>query len=260
MGSVAQGAQRIPLLKLQFQAACGADVVVRSLSIGHSGRGDASDLSRVYALVNGQRVSHAVSLSARQPTLLTIASLTVPACQTKDLLLAADIAANAQAAGEHALSLVAVQASVPVTILASDVSAPARITPHPSQAAISVLFRPLLTSVSYGDGRIVARLLVTGGSTVDQQLNALTLTNDGSAHDADVQSLVLETSAGEQLSAPLAQMAGRTIHIVLTHPLVLQRNQSRLLQLRANVRASRTHTIQLTLDEPSDAEVSPLPR
>jgi hypothetical protein len=111
-----------------------------------------------------------------------------------------------------------------------------------------------LTPVYWGTDRIVARLLLSGGSSADQEVTAITFTNDGSAHDADMQNIYMETSSHQQLSEPVAQMDGRTVRIVFDPPLKLQRNAAKLLHLRADVRASASHTIEWTIDEPSDVE------
>ena len=44
------------------------------------------------------------------------------------------------------------------------------------------------------------------------------------------------------------------MRFVLSPPLILKKNQTRLLELKADVRASRSRTIQLIIEEPGDIE------
>ena len=46
----------------------------------------------------------------------------------------------------------------------------------------------------------------------------------------------------------------RCVRFVLSPPLILKKNQTRLLELKADVRASRSRTIQLIIEEPGDIE------
>lgn len=256
-GSVPQGAQRVPMLTVKMQASCAADIPVTSLTLMHGGLGDAADILRVYALSGIQRVTRVASVSARNPTILRLpASFSVPACQSTTLTIVTDFSGGAATGGEHRLDLVSVVAAATTTILPSAATPrlPLSVTPHPSQPTITADFRPVTETQYYGANRLVARLLLTAGAGADQQISAITFFNDGTARDSDMQNLYLETASHVRVSDVAAHMDGRTVRITLNPPLLLERNDSKLLNLRADIRASRTHTIRWTIESPSDIE------
>jgi len=255
--SVPQGAQRVPILTLLLAAPCGADRTVSSLTLRHAGLGAASDILRVYAMDGLKRISRTRSVPQRDPLVLRLSSVVVPSCGERTVSLFADFSRTAASGGEHRFSLTAVDAGGDATITEAPASAtmPAlNVTPHAGQPSVTAEMKPVLTSVSYGADRIVARLLLTGGKTADQRILAVTFTNDGSARNTDLRNLYLETASRTRLSIAAPQMDGKTVRLTLDPPLALGRNEVKLLQLRADVRASRTRTIQWTVEEPSDVE------
>lgn len=257
--SIPQGAQRVPFLTLRLQASCDAPIAVSSLTLRHAGRGNATDILRAYASIGGTRWSRAVSVPARNPFTLRLRSVVVPACGEASIIVLADLSSSAQASGEHRFDVLSVgtQSGVAIQTSSSASSSPAalRVTPHATTPDVTSEFRSVLTSKEYGTARVVARFLLKGGRASDQNVLSITFTNDGSARNGDLQRLYLESSSQQRLSVPLAQMEGDTARITLTPPLPLRRNQSVLLQLRADVRASRTRTIDFVIEEPSDIEL-----
>ncbi len=254
--SIPQGAQRVPFLTLRLKASCDAPIAVSSLTLRHAGRGNATDILRAYASMGGTRLSRAVSVPARNPFTLRLRSVVVPACDEASIIVLADLSSSAQASGEHRFDVLSVgtQSGVAVQTSSSSSSSPAalRVTPHATAPDVTSAFRSVLTSKEYGTARVVARFLLKGGKASNQNVLSITFTNDGSARNGDLQRLYLESSSQQRLSVPLAQMEGDTARITLTPPLLLRRNQSVLLQLRADVRASRTRTIDFIIEEPSD--------
>jgi len=258
--SIPQGAQRVPFLTLRLKASCDAPIAVSSLTLRHAGRGNATDILRAYASMGGTRLSRAVSVPARNPFTLRLRSVVVPACDEASIIVLADLSSSAQASGEHRFDVLSVGTQNGVDVQTSSSfssSSPAalRVTPHATAPDVTSAFRSVLTSKEYGTARVVARFLLKGGKASNQNVLSITFTNDGSARNGDLQRLYLESSSQQRLSVPLAQMEGDTARITLTPPLLLRRNQSVLLQLRADVRASRTRTIDFVIEEPSDIEM-----
>jgi hypothetical protein len=249
-GSVPLGAQRIPVSALHLQASCTGDVHISSLTVKHAGLGNASDILRVYVMQDGKRISRALSVSAKNSVMLRI-NTTVAACKTSDVGLFMDLSKTAEAGSEHRFDVLSLQADGSVVLQKGTSAPPLRVTPSSPEPSLQVDFRPVLTDVSYGDGRILARVLLTG-TQADQRILSITFTNDGSAAKSDLQNLYLETADRTRLSKPVPQMDGKTVHIDLVPPLILGRGESKLLYLRGDVRASRTHTIEWTIDLPSD--------
>ncbi len=252
--SVPQGAQRVGMLNVSLKASCAADITISSFIVSHSGLGDVHDLSRLYVFNGLQRVSRGAVPSDYAPATLRLRSFTLKACQTTNLVVAADFSPTAAAGGEHRLSLREIVASAPVTIILSTAKTPLTVTPHVGASTISAVFLPIHTSVLYGSNRTVARLRLTNDGSDTQDITSMTLTNDGSARDSDLQHLTLYSSASETISDTLATLDGSTARLWLTTPLRLEAHEERMIELHADVRASRRKTIDFILEEPSDIE------
>jgi len=254
--SVPPGAQRVTMLMLNLSASCSGDIFVHGVTVTHGGMGAVRDLSSVYAMSDGQRISRGRALSSGDGsvTLTFRPALTVPACGEKDLSIMADFSPDAAVTGEHRLSLLSsgsIDAGDAIVTLEGSVDAPVRRTAGTEQGSVTTEFLPLLQRITYGDHRIVARLRLTAEGTYDQIVDAITLTNDGSARDGDLQNLTLETSRGQTL-ARLSSLREHLALFVLTTPLTMERGQVFLLTVRADVRAGRRRTVGFTLEEPGD--------
>ncbi|MFH1444785.1 MAG: hypothetical protein ABIG34_05385 [Candidatus Peregrinibacteria bacterium] len=253
--SVPTGAQRVEMIVLNLSASCSGGVAMHGVTVTHRGLGAIRDISSVYAMSDGVRVSRARALSSRDGTVtLTFRpAVVVPACGVRHLSIMANFSADASRAGEHRITLSgpgdidAQNASVSLT---SASRAPVRRTVGVNQGSVDVAFLPLLSRVRYGTHRTVARLRLTA-EEYDQAIDALTLTNDGSARAADLQNLTLETSRGEVL-ARLSSLEDDRAPFVFSTPFIMKRGQMFLLTVRADVLASRRRTIGFMLEEPSD--------
>lgn len=254
--SVPPGAQRVTMLDLHFSASCSGDIAVRGVTVTHGGMGDVRDISSVYAMSDGQRISRGRALSSGDGSAMLAfrPAITVPVCGEKNVSIMADFASDAVVTGEHRLSLLAagdIDARGVTVTLEGGADAPVRRTVGAEQGSITAEFLPLLVRVTYGDHRTVARLRLTAEGTYDQAVDAITLTNDGSARDTDLQNLALETSRGQVL-ARLPSLRDHLAPFILTTPLTIERGQVFLLTVRADVRAGRRRTIGFTLEEPGD--------
>ena len=258
-GSVPLGAQRVPMLTLRMTASCGGDVRVASLTLQHRGLGSPQDIAGLYAFLNGVRRSRSVAPGGKNGTAtLTLRGVTVPACGTVSLEILGDVKSTAASSGEHAFSLVwagsvVTDPPVPVVLnLAGD--AAARTVPVGTVVGtVTADPLPLPNTLSYGAARTLARLRLTAKGD-DRRLIAITFVNDGSARDADLQNLFLETSGHTRLSPTVLTLQGDRIRVELQPPLVLKRNEVRLVQLLGDVRASRRKTVRLIIQEQGDIE------
>ena len=254
--AVPPGAQRVTMLTLSLSASCSGDIDVHGVTVLHKGMGAIRDIASVYAMHDGQRISRGRALSSADgsASLSFRPALTVPSCGTADIVILADFSADALAAGEHRITVERPEdmdaGDATVTLLASP-RAPVRTTTGVQQGSMAAEFLPLLTRMSYGDHRTVARLRLSADGAYDQVLDAITLTNDGSSRNTDLQHLTLETSRGQVL-AGLASLRDDLAPFVLSSPLSVERGQVFLLTVRADVRASRRRTIDFTLEEPGD--------
>jgi tetratricopeptide (TPR) repeat protein len=114
---------------------------------------------------------------------------------------------------------------------------------------------PLLLPLSYGDGRTVGRFRFTAGKK-DERILAVTLTNKGSASGEDLRNIRFVDSRLRPLSLSANAMSLRTVRLVIPSPWIIPRGQSVLVNVLADIRASRRHTVLLSIDSPSDVETT----
>jgi len=257
--SVPMGAQRVPMLLLQLSASCTGEVTLKSITLEHGGMGDRSDLRSLYILDGNRRLTRGRFFSSKQDavTLSFPSGYSIPACDSSLLSVVADFSSFAAVSGEHRIlvrSSTAFDAGSATVSLAGSETSEVRRTVGQSQGSVSVAFLPLVSSVSYGNRRTVARLTMTADGSYDQMIDSLTLTNDGSARGNDLQNLSLETQRGVVL-AHLSALSENRASFILSAPYFLERGQTVRLDVRADIRASRRRTIDFSLEEPSDAIV-----
>lgn len=257
-GSVPLGAQRVPLLTLQMTASCAGSVRVASLTLEHRGLGKPQDIAGLYAFQKVRRSRSVAPSGKKGIATLHLRAVTVPACATMSLDILGDISGSAAAAGEHGFTLVwsgnvVTDPAVPVTLNLAGEAAARTIPVGPSVGTITADSLSLPNTLSYGSARTLARLRLTARGE-DQQITAITFVNDGSARDADLQNLFLETSGKTRLSSTVAALDGDRVRVELQPPLLLKRNEVRLVQLLGDVRASRRKTVRLIIQEPGDME------
>ncbi len=258
-GSVPLGAQRVPMLTLRMTASCAKDVHVVSLTLQHQGLGSPQDIAGLSAFFKGVRRSRSAVPSGRRGTAtLTLRGVAVPACGTLSVDILGDVKSTAASSGEHAFSVlwagnVVTDPTVPVVLNLAGDAATRTIPVGNAVGTVTADALPLPSTLTYGSARTIARLRLTAKGD-DRQLTAITFVNDGSARDADLQNLFLETSGHTRLSPTIPALQGDRVRVELQPPLVLRRNEARLVQLLGDVRASRRKTVRLLIQEPGDIE------
>jgi hypothetical protein len=257
-GSVPKGAQRVPLLVLSMEASCEEDVTIEELVVRHGGLGDENDLTNVYVTDGTRRLSRAVSFSgADKIARLRIGSLTIEKCEKKTVIVVVDFSSDAASGSQHRLSIekdgiVSTADNVSITNTAGK-----PVTTVPGNIGrITVMYPALTRAVSYGANRTVGRLSFEADNVSDHEISAITLTNNGSAQGTDLKNLRLRLSNGEYVGSSETSLDGDTVRFEFDPPLLLERNQTRLLNVIADIRASRRRTIQLEVEESSDIEAT----
>ncbi len=256
MGSIARGAQRVPVLTVQLQASCDGPVKVTSMTIARKGLGTTSDIARMYVLNGLTRITRSFPLSVRGESLvLPLRNVNLAACESRLLTVAVDIAADANPASEHVFSLVRVDAgTATVNYSLADDDTTLNVGASGTPATVTAELLPVLTPPRFGGNRTIARLSVQGTAGKDQRITAITLTNNGSASNGDLQRLYWVTRTGEAISEVIPQLQGRSARIELDPGLLLEGRDTKLIELRADVRASIKRTIRWSIEEPSDIE------
>ena len=258
-GSIARGAQRVPVLSITVEASCNtAPVRVTSLTVTHAGLGASTDIARVYVLLGFARITRSFPLPAHgEPLVLPLRNLTLSACESRNLTLAVDFSSDASIASEHVFSVTNVDAGkASVSYVSSKQDATLNVGASGTPAMVAAELLPVLTPVSYGSQRTIARLSLQGTGGKDQRVTAITLTNNGSASDDNLQNLAWFLRTGEKISDAIPQLQGRIARITFDPGLLLQGRDTKLIELRADVRASRKKTIRWSMEEPSDVEAT----
>lgn len=254
-GSVARGAQRVPVAIITLAVPCSSEAAtVNSVTIQRSGLGLSSDIARAYLLSGTSRISRAYPLPSKDdPLTLIVRGLKISPCASEQVVLAVDFSSQAQVASEHVFRVQAVEAKNATVTIDDAAQSTLQVGASGTPAVVTAELLPVLTSINYGRNRTVARLSVQGTAGKDQRITAITLTNNGSAKDTDLQNLAWYTRTGERISAVIPQMQGRTARIVLD-AFLLEGRDTKLIELRADVRASRKRTIRWELEETADIE------
>ncbi|PIR52842.1 hypothetical protein COU76_04310 [Candidatus Peregrinibacteria bacterium CG10_big_fil_rev_8_21_14_0_10_49_10] len=256
--SLQPGAQRVPMLSLRFTASCSGDAEIRSVRVRRKGLGSSEDILSVYALEGNQRLTQGTHLSREGYTTLRFRGVVVPPCGTTFIDVSADFSPDAAIAGEHSMTVERAEdidaGTVHVALVRkSSSSVPTRAV-GPVRGNIAVSYLTVRTPVRYGTQRTLQRLQLQADGKEDHLIHSITFTNRGSARNADLQNLFLQAGRNRQVSRVEQKLSGDSIRFILDPPLLLQKNQTRLLELKADVRASRSHTINLLIEEPSDVE------
>lgn len=258
-GSVPPGAQRVEMLRLRVTASCADDVPINTLTVQRRGLGANSDIEAVYAIHRGVRISQARSISRRDGLIdLNVRRLYLPACETEDIIIYADFSPDAAIAGEHRIELKGVdagKATVRIDHRAGDFTRTRSTTGAPV-GQISVEYLDINQRVHYGSRQRISRFTLTADNRDDHLVHAITFTNNGSASNDDLQDLYIEFR-NRSVSTVAPEMIGDKVRLEFNPPFALPKNHTLKFGLRADVRASRSRTIQFVIEEPADIEAAP---
>jgi hypothetical protein len=259
-GSIAQGASRIPLGILNLSASCDADIHINSIRLQHRGFGDMKDVRGVYLMNGFRRISRARGFDARSRLAdLRIPNLVIPACSAVRFDVLADFQQNATVASEHGIGLLSssdIQSTAKATVLEEAHLREVVMTTPKKEGTISVNFLSVNSRVSYGHREIVARIQFTADGANDMLLKKMTLRNLGDARDMHLINFTLENRIETVLTTPSQRMKGRYVSLEFSPTYVLERGKTIVLLLKANMKGSRSDTINFTLEEPSDLEAT----
>jgi len=255
--SVPPGATRVEMFQMRMSVPCGQEnVPVEAISVQRRGMGSTEDITGVYAIVNGKRMTRSHPITRRDGWVqLRFREFEVPACGTIDVKIHADFSSEASPAGEHYFVLYHprhIEADARQIIVTQRKSVRAvRETVGRKLGTVSVTYLQLLKRVKYGFKRDVMRFQLEADSIDDHLLRVITLTNDGAARFMDLQNLYLTGTRGP-VTGRIANMDDDTVRLVFEPPVLLKKNEKRIFVLRANVLASRRRTIKFIVEEPGD--------
>ncbi len=261
IGSVPQGATRIPLGTLDLSASCDYPIHVDSISLRHVGLGNAQDVTGVYAVQGFSRVTRVASFDPRSSTAtLRFRAVTVPACGAVSLTILGDTATDAGVASEHGIDLRSVSDIVSsaqrTTLSLGDATLRQKTTPS-SHGSLSVRLLPVTGRLRYGRIETVARLQFTAETSGAHLLERIVLTNTENARDMDLQSFTLETPSGKVLTPITPRMRGYTVALSFKPTHIVRAGETLVLNLKALVQGSITKKVNFVLEEAGDLVARP---
>ncbi len=257
--SIAQGAQRVAVLTLSLKNSCLADQTPETVVVHHRGLGSVRDIGRVYAMKDGKRLTRPAVLREDGTAVLRFRNFTIPDCKEAVIDIAVDFSADAAVAGQHFFTVdagsdIVLRSHDAVTLLPSVQGRTDTAAGDTADSAITIEHLPLPFTLTYGAGRILARVRLDAEGRHDQMIRSITFTNRGSARDHDLQNLFLQRSNGTAVSETIPGLDGRSVTLTLNRPLVLGAHDSMQILLRGDVRASRRRTVQFVIEEPGDID------
>lgn len=259
--TIPRGARRIPMLSLQLKASCSGPVLVKSITIHHTGMGATNDISQVTLMegVNRESRSAVFQMPSATATIQT-PTLRIDACKTRLMTIAMDLSADAAIGAEHRLSILSAQdiQTDSQVVLAEPMnqgsSAPSAITPSSIGSVTYTSLPSSSINVLFGKNRTLLRFSLKASAEAKQSIQAITFVNKGSARDTDIKHVGIWSTDAKLLSDEVESLTNDSVRIPFSKPLILQKNQTRIFTLRADVTASKRRTLKLVIEEESDIE------
>ncbi len=252
------GATRIPMLDIYAWASCEADVKIEELGLLHVGAGKPADLSGVYLADDGRRLSRVVTFNANGEAWVRPQALMIKKCDAVKLGVFADISPSASPTGEHGISLALADRVISSAKIVSVTRSDERsvITTAARQSGvITAHFLPLQGGyLRYGRRETVARLQLSADGKANHLLKKITLTNLENARDMQLVDFIIETRDGKTLTRVAQRMQGKKVTLTFDPTYILRRNQTVMLLVKAEMRASANTKARFTLEEEADLE------
>ena len=168
IGTVARGAQRIPLLELSLEASCTEPVALGAVTVVHGGQGHRSDILRIYALEEGKRVSLTTAFGSDNTATVRFRSFAIPACRTRTLTFAVDMSPDATALASHQFTIELLSDIATSATVSGNLRASSSLSLAPKKyGVISVTYLDLPRTLSFGKQRIVSRFRLQADSADD---------------------------------------------------------------------------------------------
>ncbi len=261
IGSIPQGASRVPFLTVSMSASCDSEIRVTSIDLKHTGLGSPKDIASVYAVEGFSRITRVAHFDVRRSDLtLRFRSLVLPKCGAITFTVYGDMKSDAAVAAEHSIQIESssgiVSSAAQIDLSAGD---PTRkvIAPPESAGSLTIRMLPTNTRVRYGRIETVARVQLTAGQKTSQLLKRITFTNTETARDMDLQWFSLQRLSGTGLTAPAPHMRGYKVTLEFSPTFILHAGQTVVLHLKAEARGSQTKKINFTIEETADIVASP---
>ncbi len=257
--TVPQGAQGVVMMSVDLTASCDDDVIISELTVLHEGFGDDSDISGVYASIDGARVSRKRTLDSQDQTadLRFTSPLTVSACQTVTLDIVADFDTTLTAGAEHNLAL-ELPADFQSNALDVEGNFPVRGNTFRIAAvtsgSIEVDYRTVSPNeIDVGDTKkVLGKFELSANSVEDQTVYSITLEQNGSASDGDVVNLQIRRSDGTVLTNTVAATVADYVTFVFDPPFTVLEGDNITFEIVGDVEGGAGETVSFHVEETGD--------
>ncbi len=253
--TIAKGAQRVPMLSLDLTASCDDDIRITSIGLQHHGMGKASNIRGVYFSDASRRLSRSTTFDRATSLASTrFSNLLIARCDTVHMDLLVDFSPHADAGSEHAIDIVKnmIQSSAAGVTVTQDTTKQTIALSPVSAPILEMSFLGSPSRVSFGLYRTVARLQIRNVSSDAIEIKKLTLTNNGTARDYDLRSLSLESTKGDHISEVQPHMRAHAVSFFFDPYFRLDRGDTKVLILKADVWGSQLKTMQFVIEENGD--------
>lgn len=257
--TIPKGAIGVVMLSTDFTASCDDTVIIENLTVLHEGFGAVTDISGVYAAVNGARVTRKRTIDAEDQTsdLRFSSPLILDPCETVTVDVVADFSSTASTASEHNL----------VVELPSDVFSNAKsVTGNfplrgksfrmaaVTSGIVTIEYRSVSpTEVEIGDtGVVVGKFEVATDSVEDQTLYSATLEQNSSAGDGDITNIAIRRTDGTVLTNTVAQSVGDFVTLVFDPPFTVLEGDKITLEVIGDIVGGAGDSVQMNFEEASD--------
>ncbi len=257
--TVPRGANGVTMLSVDISASCSDDIVLNDITLLHRGFGEETDITGLYAAVDGARVTRKRTIDSQAQTAEIRFSkpFVVPACQTKTLDIMADFSTSASSYAEHNISI---ELATDVESNARSVTGSFPIMGNTFRVAaitagtVTITYKSVSpTTVKVGDDKAtLGRFEVSTNSIEDQTLYSITIHNDGSVNDGDINNLMIRKSDGTVLSNTVATLEGDYATFTFNPPFTILQGDKITLEVVGDINGGASDTAKLEIEETSD--------
>ncbi len=257
--TIPKGAVGVVMASIDLTASCDDSVAVENVTILHEGFGDETDISGVYAAINGARVTRKRTIDSEDQTAdLRFASpLILDPCETVTVDLVADFTATAATSAEHNM----------VIELPSDIFSNARSVSGNfpirgdsfriaavTSGIVSIDYRSISPSeVEVGNvAAVIGKFEVSVDSVEDQTFYSMTLEQNSSASDGDFVNVAIRRTDGTILTNTVSQSVGDFVTVVFDPPFTILEGDKITLEVIADIVGGAGDSIILHFEENSD--------
>lgn len=257
--TVPQGAVGVVMLSADLTASCDDAVVISELTVLHEGFGEESDITGVYAAMDGARLTRERSINSQDQvaTLRFQEPLTIAACRTETIDIVADFDTGLTSGAEHNF---AIELPSDFQSNARDVEGNFPVRGNTFRlAAVSVgeiefTYRSVTPSTTEvgEEGEVLGKFELDADSTEDQTVYSITMEQNGGVSDGDVANLKIRRTDGTVLTNTVATTTSDYATFVFDPPFTILEGNSITLEIVGDVIGGAGETVSFDLEEESD--------